>query len=386
MIGFESFLLMNDKSTDATQCILDEYAKEGIVQRIPEEINESVYGKQDISSELDTSRVKERVYDICTKYLASQGDAHRTWMMTHDTDEFVWFNKTNGIDSFSNAIQNLRQRHGSSVQSILVPRYVVGSSGREEYQPDLVIDRFNHRFNLENCPADTRGKDRLKENSPIRSSQLWPLRKPGWPSIQRRSHSNRKPQNVENLSEEYCSKENSYDGVKSISLVSSLALDCTSVDRKTDEIVPILCVKTHWHSLKPLSSNATAATHEVSAKDASKQDSRYLLEDEVGESIAIMHYITKSRHEFVDRVCESSHGNSYRCPGCTPTKYFNLTDEFASNYKDDRMAQFSVQLKPILESSTIGGSCDTRPKQRSLEYYHECFERLKGKKYYSNSY
>jgi hypothetical protein len=33
MIGFESFLIMNDASTDDTQCILDYYAKQGVVVR-----------------------------------------------------------------------------------------------------------------------------------------------------------------------------------------------------------------------------------------------------------------------------------------------------------------------------------------------------------------
>ena len=40
MIGFESFLLMNDNSTDDTQCLLDEYASKGIVKRIPDDIDD----------------------------------------------------------------------------------------------------------------------------------------------------------------------------------------------------------------------------------------------------------------------------------------------------------------------------------------------------------
>ena len=105
MIGFESFLLMNDNSTDDTQCLLDEYASRGIVKRIPEDIDDNVYGRPQVLNTIVSEN--DRVFDVCAKYLASRPDANRTWMLTHDVDEFVWFNKTIGIDSLHDAVHKL---------------------------------------------------------------------------------------------------------------------------------------------------------------------------------------------------------------------------------------------------------------------------------------
>lgn len=75
MIGFEAFLLMNDNSTDDTQCILDAYAEKGIVIRMPEDYEES---------KGDLERDNDNVFDACTRYLTSKPerfDPDRTWMM-----------------------------------------------------------------------------------------------------------------------------------------------------------------------------------------------------------------------------------------------------------------------------------------------------------------
>jgi len=53
-----TFFLMNDNSTDDTQCLLDSYAKEGVVIRMPEDMGDARY---------DLKRNND-VFDACLKY------------------------------------------------------------------------------------------------------------------------------------------------------------------------------------------------------------------------------------------------------------------------------------------------------------------------------
>ena len=115
MIGFDAFLLMNDGSSDDTQCILDDYAEEGLVIRIPIDIG-------DYDSKLDENNI--HVFDTCADYLNNHQDRFdpsRTWMMTHDVDEFV-FIKTGDNDSIHDAVTHLSQSHNHQAQSLKVPR------------------------------------------------------------------------------------------------------------------------------------------------------------------------------------------------------------------------------------------------------------------------
>jgi hypothetical protein len=157
---------------------------------------------------------------------------------------------------------------------------------------------------------------------------------------------------------------------KSISHAASLAQNCFKVDKQTGKIVKEQCVNTHRHKLKHPKGGTLRRSN---ASPASK--TLYLLQGDVGTSIVIMHYMTKSREEFYKRACASKWLDKYgECEGCSPETYFNLTLEYANNYQDDRMAPFSEKLKPILEASTVGENCNTQPVKHSLEYYRECLD------------
>ena len=97
LIGFDAFLLLDDGSTDDTPCILQAYAKAGIVIRVPTDI-----GYND--TKLD--KMNDHVFDTCANYLNSHQDRfdpRNTWMMTHDVDKFVQVNSGNG--TISQAVQ-----------------------------------------------------------------------------------------------------------------------------------------------------------------------------------------------------------------------------------------------------------------------------------------
>lgn len=271
MIGFEAFLLMNDNSTDDTQCILEAYSEEGIVIRMPDDF-------QNISQDLYERN--DYVFDACADYLQNyqdRFDAKRTWMSTHDTDEFVWFNKKKGEhETLNKALHNLVSSRKTKAESVFVPRLVVGSSGHDHYEPGLVIERFNHRFDYDSCDGRKRDKKRDKG-----------LEKKRDKSRQRR----RLFDHYHPIS--YCeehTKKDSTDNGKSVSLVSSLAQNC-----KTKKGFPTMCTRTHRHTLVERKSKSKNRSQSASTIASIKADERYLDRDVVGSSIAIMHYVTKSR-------------------------------------------------------------------------------------------
>lgn len=145
MIGFEAFLLLNHNNTDDTQCILDAYADEGVVIQMPQDMDNDTFN---LSGNVDN------VVDACTRYLKNHPDRFdpsHTWMMTHDTDEFVWFDRKPESATLCAAIDKLIEKYGTTVQSLNVPRLLMGASGQDHYDPGLVMDRFTHRFNLGSC-------------------------------------------------------------------------------------------------------------------------------------------------------------------------------------------------------------------------------------------
>lgn len=284
MIGFEAFLLMNDNSTDDTQCLLDAYAEEGIVIRVPQDVD------NDAARHLQK---KDTVFDVCAKHLQnnpSRFDPSRTWMMTHDTDEFVWFNKTDSaIQSLGDAIRKLIERYRDHVKSLPVPRLLVGSSGHNYYERGLVIDRFNKRFDFNSCPK----RNGLRNFLSSRASLL-----PGHDSKQQRRRLFHQNNPIS-----YCrdrQRSDSYDLVKSISHVGSLAQKCTqrakNNGKRTGKKVSTPCTTTHHPTLRERDGkNKKKRSQSVSTIASRAADRRILDRSRVGRSIAIMHYMTKSR-------------------------------------------------------------------------------------------
>mmetsp|Transcript_28061 Transcript_28061/g.59242 ORF Transcript_28061/g.59242 Transcript_28061/m.59242 type:complete len:486 (-) Transcript_28061:52-1509(-) len=344
MIGFDTFLILNDKSTDDTQCILNAYAKENIVRRIPFDVEDSYSGKL------------WHIFDDCANYLNSHPDQFnpsKTWMMTHDIDEFVYIKNTE--NSIHNAV--MRLSNPNQVMSLKVPRLTFGSSGREHYQPRLVIDRFTRRFNHTICP-EWREKYRNKgsvENKGGRGLSC---------------NFNRLP-------------TNSYENVKSISLVSNMAEECYQIDKDTGEVLPEgTCADTHLHTLVDVTEHrgVNNSTHRAKGNRGKKErenDPRYADPITVGDDIVIMHYWVKSRQEFYERVHNSIWNDKYfECPECTPETFFNLTGTYANSFKDSRMARNSPKLKQRLAELSIGVYCKAQANLQSIDYYRHRFDRI----------
>ena len=172
----------------------------------------TVYGRPQVLNNIRSEN--DRVFDVCAKYLASRPDANRTWMLTHDVDEFVWFNKTQGIESLHDAVRKLVDNDNSTAlrgYSLSIPRLRFGSSGHNEYSNDFVIDRFQQRYNHENCPPG--------------SLKSW---------------SRNKKRNFYGLS--FCElRPGSWDNLKSMSLVSKLAQDCfLPYSKKTTSLLYVM--------------------------------------------------------------------------------------------------------------------------------------------------
>ena len=354
MIGFDSFILMNDNSTDSTQCLLDAYAQEGVVIRYPQDLPKDVHHTGDHGG----------VFDACTEYLASiqrniGSTKQQIWMATHDTDEFIWFNQTATITSLQDAIHDMIQsRPYPTTHCVQIPRLKYGSSRRVWYEDEPVIERFTHRFNHDKC---VRRKDQKRH-----SNELF-------------DRANPPP---------YCSST-SYEGHKSISLVLALAQSCVIRD---DDAPPgserkVRCHTTHDHLLENVEDpsqpvNAYAHNH----WDAFvKQDSRYMNQEEVGSSkVAIAHYLTKSREEFYQRICSSQFKNKYfKCPGCTPETFFNYSETYRNNFYDGRMMEWAHGLSTtgLASLSTTTSHCQTKPETHSWEYYRNCWmEAMQNKK------
>eukprot|EP00581_Thalassiosira_minuscula_P032618 CAMPEP_0183767970 /NCGR_PEP_ID=MMETSP0739-20130205/12495_1 /TAXON_ID=385413 /ORGANISM="Thalassiosira miniscula, Strain CCMP1093" /LENGTH=365 /DNA_ID=CAMNT_0026006919 /DNA_START=336 /DNA_END=1433 /DNA_ORIENTATION=- len=344
MIGFDTFLILNDESTDDTQCILDAYAKENIVLRIPFDVGDSYSGKL------------WHIFDDCANYLNShpeQFNPSKTWMMTHDTDEFVYIKRRHSIH---NAVMQLS--NPNQAMSLKVPRLTFGSSGQEYYQPGLVIDRFAWRFNHTMCPEVRKkyGKKGLFKG--VKGGRGSPCSWKTPPS-------------------------DSYDNVKSISLVSQMAEKCYALTEDGGQLLlRNACADTHKHTLVDVTEHrGMNETNPVAARGNSgkerENDPRYVNPITVGEEIVLMHYWVKSRQEFYERACSSVWSDKYfECPECTPESFFGLTNTYANSFHDLRMARVSPQLTKRLEDSSIGASCETQAKLQSMDYYRQCFDRI----------
>ena len=303
LIGFDAFLLLDDGSTDDTPCILQAYAKVGIVIRVPTDI-----GYND--TKLD--KMNDHVFDTCANYLNSHQDRfdpRNTWMMTHDVDEFVWLK--HGTSTISRAIRNIL-RNKPYVRSIEVPRLLFGSADKQHFEPGLVIDRFQRRFDRGSCGEKHR-RDQAR--------RLFDQDNP-------RSYCERK-------------NKNSYDNVKSISLVSSLATKCdeNNIPKHREKAHGAntkeanYCSSTHQHMLVSVpkktphvGGSTDAADLPMWNKNARKSDQRIAAMQYTSHFMVVMHYMVKSRQEFFHRACTSVWSHKYfQCEGCNPESYFDIT-------------------------------------------------------------
>lgn len=335
MIGFDDFIILNDNSTDDTQCVLDAYASEGIVKRIPEDI-------PDVVQHNATPKMKQavdRVFDICTRYLAAQQTEAKTWMLTHDIDEFLYLANNTSLEK---AVTTLIAPGGH--QSLTVPRLLFGSSNHETYESGLVLERFARRFDIRNC--------RKRQQQQQHGRRLFNRGNPT----------------------SYCSdtpkRRTSFDNHKCMSSVSALAETCVGGNRWNG--IPVLCHHPHHHTLQV---NENSSAFNVTLFPASQRKKHPSSLRNLRNEMVIMHYMTKSRQEFYQRTCSSVWMNKYfRCPSCTAESYFNLTEEFANNFVDERMVPLAEKLRNVMANNRIGETCDTSFTQHSWDYYQECFK------------
>jgi Glycosyl transferase family 2 len=337
MIGFHSFLIMNDASTDDTQCVLDAYAKQGVVVRIP----------QDLHGELRIQAKNQGdVFDACVEYLAQKLNPRElasTWLLTHDVDEFVWFNnKTAG--SLNEAIQILRAQH-ENAQSMRIPRLLFGSSGHDDYEPVPVMERYTYRYDAGSCPPS---KKKLQQEQQLHRRRLFNQQRPT----------------------SYCDahEKSLYDNHKSMTVMSAIARDCwDTMDPISNEQRVARCTGPHNHELKNPSGGPTKLSKSAAT------DPRYLDALDILDTVAIMHYMTRSRQEFYQRVCGSQFARKYfKCSGCTPETYFNLTETYANLLQDTRMHFMAQKLQVTLSAkrdespSTSVSTCDELLPHSSL--------------------
>lgn len=265
---------------------------------------------------------------------------------------------TNSCTSIGNAVgsllqqQTLNNKSEITIQSLAIPRYLFGSSGHDSYSEGLVMDRFTRRFDMDSCLDEENGEQ------------------------QRRRLFNKK------TPISYCkdaSRRDSYDFIKSMTLVSSLTHTCIDTNKTDTSRSPfrVLCHGSHHHTLQ----SDSIKTVNMPKKGQQMMDARKLKKELVGDTLFILHYMTKSRQELYQRTCDSVWSRKYfQCDECSPEFYFNLTELYANNYEDTRMSTFwSVKLKARLKSSAkaIGANCNSVPTIHSWEYYKECFENNK---------
>ena len=359
MMGFDSFILFNDQSTDSTQCILDAYVKEGVVI---------------LETEISTFGA---VFDACVKRLThlqqqqmlNGGKAQEIWIATHDTDEFIWFNRTNKTTSLKQVLQDMVQSREYPTQSLQIPRLQFGASGHELYEDKPVIERFTKRFNHEISVQKERQERLEKQRQQQQQRQLGP-------SIRDKRRHLAGALNGVDLPL-HCAWESSYDFYKSMSLVSAVATECFNHNEKLGRKGKSRCLNTHNHLLKD--KNNSSSVVPIRTRTFSKLrnhpelDARYMNQNEVGSKIVLAHYLTKSR--FYQRICSSRWNvKYYKCPKCTPEIFFNTSQTCLNNDEDNRMHEFAILLRQRLsESSSIASHCDLEQEKQSWEFYHSCF-------------
>jgi Glycosyl transferase family 2 len=408
MIGFETFLLFNDRSTDGTQCILDGYAERGIVLRLPQDFVKT-------GSETTTStrpREQYSTFQACQEFLTqslTREKASQTWMATHDVDEFLWFDQsarsiTTSSSSSSSSpplkqvISNLlfqipsqHQQQGgnlkhtpamTNVRSLVIPRLLFGSSGHDHYASDLVMNRITRRFDAGSCPYfSSSSNNQTSIYAPSRRRRLFNHTQPTSYCLSQTTKNRNKT-------------SASFDDFKSMSRVSSLATKCHKINRETNETELAYCHGPHVHQLQHShddiscgTSNTTMTTSHSTLRNATRtfrNDARYLGPNQVYPFIALVHYRSKSRAEFYERTCDSRFSGKYfECPDCTPESYFNLIESFANLLEDHRMHDFAIQLAVVMNGSNNVAStqhCHVEPPSthKSWDDYRSCFQKQRN--------
>jgi Glycosyl transferase family 2 len=421
MIGVHAFMIMNDNSTDETQCILDEYIQQKIVFQVKSERGEAY------------------MFDVCVEQMKkvlkfSAREMATTWIATHDVDEFIWLDPNittqNNSDMSSSSsplelvVRSLLDRY-IHMQSIVIPRFLFGTSGHDHYQPDLVIGRFTQRFDVEQCRQQQLQQQQESQRTRRLSIAFRGGDGGGGPQ-ERRPVSMCSP--LANVTTSYPG-----DG-KGLSLVPALARNCwkpvleenrrkntTRWTHKRNR-----CHTTHFHQLRNRSQlvesdslvfteqergnmdrmlkslrnigNSTSNTGKMEQQQQQQQqqqpsdyDDRFVGYAQVVDSIAIMHYMTRSKEEFFQRTCASDFLKKYhQCSDCTPETYLELAESYSNYLQDERMLPF---VKPLQErilllqknngststtssSTSSNNQCHVEPhhtEQQPWEYYRECW-------------
>ena len=95
-MGFECLLLYDNGIADDTRCVLDAYARNGDVTRIPEDV--SACHTEDLpwlheSQILDNPQ--QAICDAYQRYIVyhkrDSGEIGLAWMLTSDVDKLMWF-------------------------------------------------------------------------------------------------------------------------------------------------------------------------------------------------------------------------------------------------------------------------------------------------------
>jgi hypothetical protein len=233
-----------------------------------------------------------------------------------------------------------------------------GSSGHDYYQPGVpAIERYTYRFDAASCPPPS--------NKKRQEQQLHRER--------RRLFNHQRPTS-------YCvaNEKKLYDDHKSMTVMSAIARDCWDgrTDPKTNEKRAARCTGPHNHELK----NLTGGPTKLSKKSAN--DPRYLDALDILDTVAIVHYMTRSRQEFFQRTCGSQFAQKYfACRGCTPETYFNLTETYANLLQDTRMHFMAQKLQQVTSLTTTNGKSslpasecnEMPPPTKPWDQYRKCW-------------
>eukprot|EP00559_Dactyliosolen_fragilissimus_P006861 CAMPEP_0184871390 /NCGR_PEP_ID=MMETSP0580-20130426/40693_1 /TAXON_ID=1118495 /ORGANISM="Dactyliosolen fragilissimus" /LENGTH=808 /DNA_ID=CAMNT_0027374045 /DNA_START=296 /DNA_END=2719 /DNA_ORIENTATION=- len=309
LIGFDSFIIYNDNSSDDTQCVIDAYAESGLVTRIPEDIKEEHLDGVELSHQ-------GVVFNVCRKHLLDLEQKTKDaqwWMLTSDPDEFLWINRKETTHTAKDIFHQLLSERPMT-QEIRISMLTYGSSARETYSPGLDMNLFLHRFDPGQYLKSI-GKVPMQTNPlPVKVFDC-----PSWGGL---------IQPFEVLP-------------KAMTMVSAMAESCG--DKREH------CFTPHCHSL----------SLESYVNNTEKRF--YYSRDTVHDYFIIAHYKVRSREEFYGRTCTSQYSNKYFMPPdkkkssyqgcCSPKGYFDSLNENMYTL-DERMLPFANELATSLTNTS----------------------------------
>lgn len=327
-LGFDSIFIANGGSRDETQCVMDAYARDKRfhVLRLPEDVPV----KGNLGSQ-------QNAYRLCQKHLVeleqrSKG-ADAWWMLTHDTDEFVWIDQEKGYRSIQDVLGTILKDQ-PAIQNMKVPRYAFGSSGQEEYQPNFVMDRFVHRYDSDLSCRHERAREGRDDRRRLTMESF--------------TETNQSP----------CGRpEPTIDQSKAFSRVSALANECYVIlgdgtkKRKA-------CHSPHNHVLKATGTNASEPILRDHHSESRRHDGRHIFPEDVEKyGLLVAHYQMKSRSEYYFRMCESVHAfRKYDCEDCSIKTQFDTFNRYA-NVEDLRMMKYVDKLRQNFRNPAAAAKC-----------------------------